>query len=82
MGHKNKQIIVSGCINCPYTIIWNSGDGKGIDSIVHGSCKHPSFNQSNLKEIIIDKEYLLETVGDRLIPKISFPDWCPLSEIK
>ncbi len=39
-----KQILVSGCANCPYLTIYSDGADEGIDSIIHGECKHPSFN--------------------------------------
>lgn len=41
----NKKLIVSGCANCPYLVVWNDGKENGWKSISSEECRHPSFNK-------------------------------------
>lgn len=86
-----KKIIVSGCSNCPFLIVWNDGEGNGMDSICSGSCTHPSLNkelpQPRFPSTVFLR-YEVESVDDeRLDASKVFdvrpsgtPDWCPLPE--
>jgi PHP family Zn ribbon phosphoesterase len=85
----NRKIIISGCSNCPYLTVWNNGEEKGIESIVYGSCEHPSFDKELLKprfkSTIFFKYEIEDTERNRIdmsnvaetIPD-GMPTWCPL----
>lgn len=79
---KNKKIIVSGCANCPYLIIWNDGLGNGLDSITTGECRHPSFNKelpgTRMSPIFIG--YDADGKADGTAIAYASPDWCPLDD--
>lgn len=77
----NKKIIVSGCANCPYLIVWNDGKENGIDSVSSGECKHPSFNKL-LPGVHMNPSvfisYDTEGKADGTAKARSTPTWCPL----
>ena len=77
----NKKIIVSGCANCPYLIVWNDGKANCIDSVSSGECKHPSFNKllpgvHMHPSVFIS--YDTEGKADGTANARSTPTWCPL----
>ena len=84
-----KKILVSGCANCPYLIIWNNGDESKdpIDRICYGECTHSSFNKE-LNRPIISREVFLPNVKPfagptselRRMSPSGIPEWCPLPE--
>ena len=84
-----KKIIISGCCNCPYLTVWNDGTSKGKESIVQGSCNHPSFNKELLtpyfSSTIFFKYQTENTAGERVdfsdvycLKPNGMPEWCPL----
>ena len=90
---NTKKIIVSGCANCPYLTVWNNGEGKGINGIVHGSCNHPSWNRELLSPVFDSEvffQYEAENVdGERVdfsdvsrLKPDQTPQWCPLPDNK
>ena len=85
----NRKIIVSGCSNCPYLTAWNNGEGNGIESIVSGSCGHPSFNNQLLNphfpSTVFFQYKMEDTDGNRVdfsdvheLKPNGLPKWCPL----
>ena len=80
-----KKILVSGCANCPYFIVWNDGEGKGFESIKHGECRHPSFKiHRDLPAAIMSRADFLEfdyKQADMPVSNVKahgIPRWCPL----
>lgn len=80
-----KKILVSGCANCPYFIVWDNGEGKGFESIKHGECRHPSFRiHRDLPAAIMGKAAFLEfdvSKDDEPVSNVKAsgtPPWCPL----
>lgn len=77
----NKKIIVSGCVNCPYLIVWNDGMDNGIDSVTSGECRYLSFNKL-LPGVRMNPSvfisYDAEGKADGTANARSTPTWCPL----
>lgn len=78
-----RQIIISGCGNCPYLTIWSGGEGEG--EICTGTCSHPSFNkQLGQPRFASSTFYRERNIGEdfkSLIPDEA-PKWCPLPKIE
>ena len=85
-----KKILVSGCANCPYLIVWKDGEGKGFESIRRGECRHPSFQfHRELPAAMMSRSEFLEfdhTKDNEPVSSVKAygaPYWCPLpDEIK
>lgn len=80
-----KKILVSGCANCPYLIVWQDGENNGFDSISSGECRHPSFQiRRDLPATRMSRSVFLEddhTQDDKPIistKAYGTPRWCPL----
>lgn len=80
-----KKILVSGCANCPYLIVWQDGEDKGFESIKHGECRHPSFRiHKDLPAAIMSRAAFLEfdyTKDNEPVSNVKAcgtPRWCPL----
>ena len=80
----NKKIIVSGCSNCPYLIVWNDGNGNGIDSITRGTCNHPSYHKELPKPEFFASVFLhYEVDGSEKVSGLKARDTysgCPLPD--
>jgi len=80
-----KKILVSGCCNCPYLILWNDGEGNGMDSIKSGECRHPSFNSQLpnpqfLSPVIFKYDSEIFPLQVESVKANATPTWCPLPE--
>ena len=80
-----KKILVSGCANCPYLIVRQDGEDKGIESINFGECRHPSFRiHKDLPAAIMGRAAFLEfdyTKDNKPVSNVKAdgtPHWCPL----
>lgn len=79
-----KKILVSGCANCPYLIVWNDGENNGFESIVRGECRHPSFQiKRDLPPATMDPVVFLDHLYPKGEERIFLnagrtPGWCPL----
>ncbi len=79
----NKKIIVSGCSNCPYLIVWNDGEGNGQESITKGECRHPSYHNELPNPLFDAPVFLHYAISGHKVTGVKAtgrPESCPLPD--